>query len=193
MDITCECAEGLTHPESPCKPDNFGHPLKLVLQHEDGELTVAGENPTVAELTTGIGATGVDRLVVVEEFTNGQWLEEARQERTGADTADGLTDVDAIFMRIEGRVVRLNNEMIESFARLNCQNRVKGWLILSSGHIFGGKTGFRFSNFWPKPINEGYGTKMHIPFALVYQANLNGADLSAQNLDYLKLKNPSVS
>lgn len=193
MDIVCDCAGELEFSKFPCKAEEYSFPVKLLLQHPDGVLEVAGESPTLAEIQVGIGATGVNKLIVIEQITNGQRTEAEREEESGADTADGLTDTFGINMTVTGRVKLLNEEIRKDAAVLNCQRRLNMWFVTNTGWIFGGKTGYKIANFIPPLIMEGFGVKPYLDLNLVHKINLNKTDPAGQNDGFLLLMNPAVS
>jgi hypothetical protein len=192
-DITCDCAEELVLSPFPCKATDYGYPSKLILQAPGGDLTVAGEIPTLAEIQAGIAASGLDKLIVIEELTNGQRIESERQEESGADTADGLTNTLSINMAVVGKIKLLDESVRADLAKLNCNQRLKAWVITSQGYIFGGKKGYKVANFIPPTILEGFGVRAYHDINFVYQHNLNATDPAGQDDGFLSLTNVSGS
>lgn len=192
-DIAADCAGELNATAYPCKAIDFGFPIMLAFMNPTGTLAVAGDAPTLAEIQAGLADTGVNRLILIEEFTNGKRLEAGRVEETGADTADGLTNVVSINMKIEGKIKRLNQTTINDLLKLNPFPRLKMWVITSKGYIFGGKTGYRTTNFFTPLIMEGYGTANFIPVDHEYQHNLNKTEDIGQNDGFLLLTNPATT
>lgn len=190
MDIVAGCADELEMNQWACKATDFGFPNKLGFMHPDGEMTVAGEAPTLAEVQAAIAETGVNKLILIEDFTNGQRTEQSRTEESGADTPDGLTDVSSLNMQVTGKIKRLGASTISELLTLNTQPRLRMWVFTSTGYCFGGKTGYRTSNFFPPLIMEGFGVKGYIPIAHVYQHDLTKTDDVSQDDGFLTLKNP---
>lgn len=193
MDITCDCAGELAMAKFPCKAINYGYPNKLLFLPPDGSMTVAGESPTLAEVQAAIAATGQDKLILIEEFTNGQRVESSREEETGADTADGLTTVTQVYMAITGRIKRLDESVIRDLLKTNCFDRLKMWVITTQGYIFGGKTGFTTSNFFTPLIMEGFGVAGYIPINHIYRHDQTKTDPAAQNDGFITLTNPATT
>lgn len=188
-EIVCDCAGELEMSAAPCKGVDYGYPVAVVLKNIRGTLTVAGESPTLAEIQSGIEASGVDRLIVVRGITNGQLVEANRQEETGADTADGLTDVVSINYALTGNIKLLDEVNRKHFAELNCNSRAYGWVITNKGYIRGGKNGNLFSIFFPPMLQEGFGVKSRIPINLEYVHNLNATDPMTQDDGFVLLDN----
>lgn len=189
--IVCNCSGEPEMAPFPCKATDYGFPKKLILQDPQGELTVAGETPTLSEIQAGMAASGEDKLIVIEQITNGQLVESSREEETGADTADGLTNTFGINMAVTGNIKLLDESVRADLLKLNCNERLKMWIITSKGYIFGGKNGYIIANFFSPMILGGYGTKPMIPINLVYQHNLNATDPAGQDDGFLNLVNAS--
>mgnify|MGYP007100042748 CR=1 FL=1 len=189
-DITCDCTGEPTMNRWACKATDFGFPNKMGLMHPDGEMTVAGEAPTLAEVQAAIADTGVNKMILIEDFTNGQRTEQSRLEESGADTPDGLTNVVSINMQITGKIKRLGPDTIDEILEVNCFPRLKMWFFTSTGHCFGGKTGYMISNFFTPLIMEGFGVAGYIPVNCVYQHDLTKTDSVSQDDGFLTLKNP---
>jgi hypothetical protein len=192
-DITCDCAEELVLSPFPCKRTEYGYPSKIILQKIGGSISVAGETPTLSEIQAGIAASGLDKLVVIEELTNGQRIESERQEESGADTADGLTNVTSINVAIIGKIKLLDETVRADLAKLNCNQRMNVWVITSQGYIFGGKKGYRAAVFIPPTALEGFGVAAYHDVNFVYQHNLNATDPAGQDDGFLSLTNVAGS
>lgn len=188
--IVCDCAAGLVLAKFPCKSEDYGYPTKLLLQDPDGTLTVAGDCPTLAEIQAGIAAAGEDKVVVIERITNGQRIEAEREEESGADTADGLTDTFSINYTVTGNVKLLDETVRAELAALNCQSRLRLWIITSKGWLFGGATGYIVSGVFPQVTMEGFGTKPYVPLSFTYSSGLNCTDPACQDEGFLTLTNP---
>lgn len=193
MDIVCDCDSGLDVSAFPCKATDYGYPSKAVLQDAEGTLTVVGETPTLAEIQAGIAATGQDKLVIIEEITNGKLAESSREEESGADTADGLTNTFGVNMTLEGNIKLISETLRSDLLTLNCNQRKKMWVITSKGYIFGGKTGYKTPAFIPPMALNGFGTRASIPINWLYQHNLNKTDPAGQDDGFLDLKNPATT
>jgi hypothetical protein len=192
-DITCDCSGELIMRVFACKATDYGYPNKLIFMHPDGALVVAGDSPTLAEIQTGLADTGVDKLILIEAFTNGQRVEGERVEESGADTADGLTTVVSLNMRITGKIKLLSDVTITDLLTLNCQPRLRMWVITSQGYILGGADGYRTANFFTPTIMEGYGVANYIPVAHTYQHNLNATDPAFYDEGFKTLTNPDLT
>lgn len=193
VDLACDCADEMEVVPFPCKATDYGYPSKALLMDESGTLTVAGETPTLAEVQTGISDTGENKLVVIEELTNGQLVEQSREEETGADTADGLTNTFGVNMALTGNIKLLDEALRASLLALNCTQRKKMWIITSKGYIFGGTDGYKTPGFIPPMALNGFGTRGLVPINWPYQHNLNKTDPAGQNDGFLTLVNPAVS
>lgn len=192
-DITCDCADGLDLVPFPCKAVDYGYPKAALLMDPNGSLTVAGETPTLSEVQAGIAATGEDRLIVIEEITNGQLVEDSREEESGADTADGLTNTFGVNMALTGNIKLLDETLRSALLSLNCEQRKQMWIITSKGYILGGKYGYKTPAFIPPMTLGGYGTRAMVPISWVYQHNLNATDPAGYNAGFLTLTNPATT
>ncbi len=193
-DIVTTCADDLSIDKFLCAPTIYGFPNKLLFMHPDGSLTVAGETPTLAEINVGIAASGLNKLAVIEQFTNGQRVEASRDTFGGADTADGLTDVSALYMKITGKIKMLGERLVADLLTLSRQQtRLQMWVITSEGYILGGKLGYRTANFFTPTIMEGYGTQNYIGIDHTYQVNLNQTDPAGFDLGFKDLVNPDIT
>lgn len=191
--IVCDCAGEMELNPFPCASTNYGYPVKILLMDTDGTLAVAGESPTLAEVQAGIAAAAPNKLIVIEEITNGQNPEASREEETGADTADGLTNTFGVNMAVTGKIKLLDEAIYAGLLKLNCHQRKKMWVIFSKGFIKGGKKGHITNAFIPPMSSGGFGTRVEIPINWVYQHNLNATDPAGQDDGFLTLTNPAVS
>ena len=193
-DILTSCADELSIDKFQCAPTLKGFPNKLVFMHTEGNSGIAGDAPTLAEIVAGIAASGLDKMVLIEQFTNGQRVEASRDTFTGADTADGLTDVSALYFKITGKIKMLGERLIADLLTLSRQQtRLQMWVITDQGYILGGKTGYRTANFFTPEIMEGYGTQNYIAIDHTYQVNLNQTDPAGFDLGFKDLVNPDIS
>lgn len=177
----------------PCKAIDYGYPTKVFLQDPDGDLTVAGETPTVAEMQAGIDAAGEDKVIVLEEITNGQRVEVSREEESGADTADGLTDTFGTNMAVTGNLKLINEAVRTDVAELNCNKRLKMWFSTNKGYVFGGKTGYKVANFIPPMGLGGFGARAMYPLNFVYAHDFTKDDPAGQDDGFLTLTNPATT
>lgn len=192
--ITETCESDLELNAFPCDGEvvDLGHPVMIVLQKLSGSLVQVGENPTVSEVQTGLAASGADKLIVIEEITNGQLIEASRQETSGADTADGLKEVLSINMKVTGKIKRFSTGVLQDLAKLNREKRLRAWIITSTGYWIGG-AGFKVSNFFTTPILEGYGVKGYVPVDFEYVVNKKKTFEYAQDDAYLNLVNTNYT
>jgi hypothetical protein len=191
-DIVCDCDDELSMDQWACKATDYGFPTMLGIMRPDGTLTMAGATPTVAEFQTALAASGANKMILIESFTNGQRTEADRTEESGADTPDGLTNVVSLRMKIVGKIKQLSERTCADLLSLNCFPRVKMWVITSKGYCFGA-TGYRTSNFFTPLIMDGFGQAGHIPVNQVYEHNLNKTDPSSFDLGFLDLRNTDIS
>ncbi len=193
-EIVTSCADELSIDKFPCAPTLYGFPNKLVIMHAQGDPNIAGETPTLAEIVAGQAAAGLDKMVLIEQFTNGQRTIAEQTAFSGADTADGLEDVDAVYMLVSGKIKMINERLSADLLTLSRQqNRVRFWIIFSEGYIFGGQTGYYASNFFPPIISEGFGVQNYIPLNVKYQVNRNQTDPSRFDLGFKDLVNTDIS
>lgn len=193
MDITINCSDALDINKFPCKGNDYGYPTMLVIGHPDGTLTVAGDTPTLAEIQAGIADTGVDKLVLIEQLTNGTRVENALEEESGADTADGLRTVFGVNIEIAGKIKLLDESIRADLARLALVQRIKVWVITSGGWIFGGKKGYKVANFISPLMMEGFGTRAVHNVSFIYKHNRNDTDAARYDAGFLDLVNTTTT
>ncbi len=193
-DIVTTCADDLSIDKFLCAPTLYGFPNKLVFMHDEGDANISGDAPTLAEINAGMIASALDKMVLIEQFTNGQRVEASRDTFTGADTADGLMDVSALYMKITGKIKMIGERLHADLLTLSRQqSRLRMWVITDQGYIFGGKLGYRTSNFFTPIIMEGFGTQNYIPIDHTYQVNLNATDPSTFDVGFKDLVNPDIT
>lgn len=192
-DIVCGCGDGLELDAFPCKATDYGYPSKALLMDENGEITVAGETPTLSEIQAAMAASGENKVIVIEEITNGQLVEQSREEESGADTADGLTNTFGINMALTGNVKLLDESIRSGLLTLNCNQRKRMWIITSKGYIFGGKLGYKTPAFIPPMTLGGFGTRGLVAINWPYQHDLNATDPAGQDDGFLSLVNADIS
>jgi hypothetical protein len=173
----------------PCSPDRHGHPIKLLFMQPGGAITVAGESPTLSEIEQAIGQTDVDRMVVIEEITNGQLNVADTQEESGADTSDGGVNVIGVNRAVTGKIKNINETVRKHLAEWNCHSRLRMWVITSKGWIFGGKTGYKVSNFIGPMLLPGFGVSSEYPLNFVWPHDILATDPAGQDDGFLELVN----
>jgi hypothetical protein len=192
-DITIDCADALDMNKFPCKSNDYGYPVKLVIGHVDGTLTVAGDTPTLAEIQAGIAASGVNKLIVIEQITNGAKGENGLEEESGADSADGLRSVFGVNIEVAGKIKLLDEDVRADLAKLGLQDRLRVWVITSGAWCFGGKKGYRVANFISPLYMEGFGSRAAHNFSFIYKHNMNATDGAREDDGFLDLANPATT
>ena len=171
-----------------CGAEDYGYPYLLLFQKPEGVLTgCTGGVIGVAMIQAAQALANVHRIIVVGPITNGQRIESERSEETGADTIDGMTNVISQTLNLTGKLKFLNEEVRRDLEQLNCYDRLSMWIITSTGWLFGGCEGYNVANFISYLIQDGYGTRSHIP--LDYKFIIPGHDPAVQDDDYLTLTN----
>jgi hypothetical protein len=193
MDITINCATALAMTKFPCESEIYGYPVMFIVGHPDGALTVVGESPTVAEIQTGIANTGVNKLIVLEQITNGARVESALEEESGADTADGLRTVFGTNIETSGKIKLLDEDIRADLATLALYPRLRTWVVTSSGWILGGKKGYKVANYIAPMMLEGFGVRAAHNISFIHKHNMNATDPAAQDDGYLDLVNPTTT
>jgi hypothetical protein len=192
-DITIDCAAALEMSKFPCKSEDYGYPVKFIVGHPDGALTVAGDTPTLAEIQTGIAASGVDKLIVIEQVTNGQRVSNAVEEESGADTADGLRTVFGTNIETSGKVKLLDETVRADLATLALVPRLRTWTITSGGWIFGGKKGYKTANYIAPLLMEGFGARAAHDISFIHKHNMSATDPAREDSGFLDLTNPATT
>ena len=192
-EIAIDCAGELDMKQFPCYSNDYGYPVKLVIGQPKGIFAVVGETPTLAEIEAGLIDTGLNKLIVIEELTNGARAENDVQEESGADTADGLRTVFATNILTSGKVKLLDESLRADLAVLAKYARLKTWTITSGGWIFGGKTGYRTSNYISPLFAEGFGTRAAHDISFIHQHNMNQTDPAGFDEGFLDIVNSSVT
>ncbi len=193
MDITIDCADALEMSKFPCKSNDYGYPVKLVIGHPDGVLTVAGDTPTLAEIQAGIADSGVNKLIVIEQLTNGVRASNATEEESGADTADGLRTVFGTNIETSGKIKLLDETVRANLASLALLPRIKTWTITSGGWIFGGKKGYKTANYIAPLLMEGFGTRAAHDISFIHKHNMDATDPAREDEGFLDLTNPATT
>ena len=192
LTCTCSCSEELLVHAIPddCNSIDFGYPYLILIQNKDAVNTIAGASPTVAEMEALILLHNQLHVSVIGPLTNGVKSEKSRQERSGADTIDGLTTVDSQIIQIDGKLISLNPTIIADLTKLNCYTRARFWFVTSKGYIWGGKTGFIAPNFWSEWLHTGFGKPSEVPVHIEYTVDrTKDYSATAQDDDYLTLDN----
>ena len=190
-DLVCDCTGDIVMSPFPtsCGSEEYGFPFLLLFQKIDGEIAACtGDAPTVGQLQALIGAGGDDSIIVVGPITNGQRVESEREEETGADTIDNMTDVISQTIQITGKLKHLDEDTREDLESLNCESRLRCWIITHTGWIFGECTGYVVANYISSLLHDGYGSRAYIP--LDYKFKRPGHEAAVQDEDYLTLVNP---
>lgn len=188
-DILIDCVDPLVMTKWPCKSEVYGYPIKFVVGHPDGVLLVVGDNPTVAELQTGLADAGVDKIILIEQITNGARVEQEKQEETGADTADGLTTTFGVNILTSGKVKLLDEVNRAELATLAVYQRLRTWVITSEGWILGGKNGYRTANYIAPMMLEGFGVRAAQEVQFIHKHDINATDPADQDDGYITITN----
>ncbi len=162
--------------------------VKLIVGKSNMSLTVSGDVPTVAELQTGLTATGDDKLIAIGHITNGLIDEVGSKELTELDTESGLPEKFDTLMGITGNIKSVTSSVLEQTMAYNIETTLRVWAVDNKGNLWGGETGYLTSSrgaFSPKKLD---GTVIQVSFSLVY--NSDGVkDDFAQDDSYLTLDN----
>jgi len=191
-DLVCDCTVGTplemgAFPNN-CGAEDYGYPYLLLFQKPEGTVTgCTGCYVGVDDIQDMQAETDENRIIVVGPITNGQRVESERETEDGADTIDGMTSVISQTLNLTGKLKYLDEAVREDLERLNCYDRLKMWVITSTGWLFGGCNGYLVANFISGLIQDGYGTRSHIP--LDYKFKVPGRDPAFQDDDYLTLVN----
>jgi len=190
-DLICDCEGYLELAAFPtnCGAENYGHPYLLLFMKPEGTITgCSGDGPTVAQLNTAITEVDNNKMIVFGPITNGVRAESERQEETGADTIDGMTNVISQTIQITGKLKFLDEEVREDLEGLNCYDRLRMWMITDTGWLFGGCGGYSVANFISALLMDGFGTRAYIP--LDYKFKAPGHDPAVYDELYPTLVNP---
>jgi len=191
-DLVCDCNCDLDldmdrFPNS-CGAINYGHPKLLLFQKPEGELTLCtGDAPILAHIQAALTVVGDNHMILLGPITNGVRVESERQEESGADTIDGMTDVISQTIQITGKLKFLDEAVRTDLENLNCYDRLSMWIITTTGWIFGGCDGYNVANFISTLLMEGFGTRAHIP--LDYKFQIPCHDPANQDDGFVLLRN----
>ena len=191
-DLVCTCVvatpiEMAAFPDS-CGAENYGYPFKLLIMKRDGAFTgCTGDAPNLANIQAAQAESDENKLLVLGPITNGQRVESEREEETGADTIDGMTNVISQTIQITGKLKFLDETIREDLENLNCYERLRLWIVTSTGWLFGACEGYNVANFISGLLHDGYGTRAYIP--LDYKFKAPGHDPATYDADYLDLVN----
>ena len=191
-ELVCDCvvANPLVMGNFPnnCGAEDYGYPYLLLFMKPEGIITgCTGGVVGVGMIQAAQAEADQDRIIVVGPITNGQRVESERETEDGADTIDGMTNVVSQTLNLTGRLKFLDEAIRDDLEQLNCYDRLKMWIITSTGWLFGGCDGYLVANFISGLIQEGYGTRPYIP--LDYKFKVPGHDPAVQDDDYLTLTN----
>lgn len=187
-ELVCVCGAAINMAAFPddCGRANYGYPFLLLFMKRDGVITGCSDVPTYAEIQATIGAP--NNMIVLGPITNGQRVESERAEETGADTIDGAVDVISQTLQVTGNLKFLDEAVRDTLEDLNCQQRLRMWIITNTGWIFGGCLGYSVANFISGLIQPGYGSRSNIP--LDYKWIHKGKDPAGQDDRFVLLVNP---
>jgi len=191
-DLVCDCTPGsplemAAFPNN-CGAEDYAHPYLLLFMKPEGTITgCSGDGPTVAQIQAAQAEIDEDKMIVLGPITNGIRAESERQEETGADTIDGMTNVISQTIQITGKLKFLDETIREDLEQLNCYDRLRMWMVSSTGWLFGGCNGYNVANFISALLMDGFGTRAYIP--LDYKFKAPGHDPAIQDDDYLTLVN----
>jgi len=190
-ELICDCEGGiLSMAEFPnnCGSENYGYPYLLLFQRVEGEISgCTGDGPTVAQIQALQSSGDDDQMIVVGPITNGQRVESEREEETGADTIDGMTNVISQTVQITGKLKFLDETVRDALEDLNCYDRLRMWVVTSTGWLFGGCEGYTVANYISALLHDGYGSRGYIP--LDYKFKAPGHDPAVYDSDYTELDN----
>lgn len=191
-DLVCDCLPGtpmeMTAFPNNCGAEDYAYPYLLLFMKPEGTLAgCSGDGPTIAQIQAAQALGDENRIIVLGPVTNGVRVESERQEETGADTIDGMTNVISQTIQITGKLKFLDEEVREDLEQLNCYDRLRMWMISSTGWLFGGCGGYSVANFISALLMDGFGTRAYIP--LDYKFRAPGHDPAVQDNDYLTLVN----
>ena len=191
-DLVCDCTVGTpiamaAFPNN-CGSEDYGYPYLLLFMKREGALTACtGDAPNLANFQAAQIELDENKLIVVGAMTNGTRVESEREEETGADTVDGMTNVISQTIQITGKLKFLDETIREDLEQLNCQERLRMWIISNTGWIFGACEGYNVANFISALLHDGYGTRAYIP--IDYKFKAPGHDPANYDDDYLTLVN----
>jgi len=171
-----------------CGAINYGHPLLLLFQKPEGTLAgCSGDAPILGNFQDALTAVGDDHMILLGPITNGVRAESERQEESGADTVDGMTDVISQTIQITGKLKFLDEAVRADLEDLNCYDRLSMWIITTTGWIFGGCDGYNVANFVSTLLMDGFGTRAYIP--LDYKFMIPCHDPANQDDGFVLLRN----
>jgi len=189
--LVCNCAGYINMAAFPddCGTENYGFPYLLLFMKRDGALVgCTGDAPNLANIQAGQAEVDDDKLIVVGPITNGIRAESEKEEETGADTIDGMTNVISQTTQITGKLKFLDETIREDLEDLNCYTRLRMWIVTSTGWLFGGCDGYNVANFISGLMHDGYGTRAFVP--MDYKFKTPGHDPATYDENYLDLVNP---
>ena len=188
-DLVCICADPISMTRFPnnCGSENYGHPYLLLFMKPEGNFTYCsgdGPGPTPEDFQAAIAAPlDNNTIIVLGPITNGIRAESERQEETGADTIDGMTNVISQTIQITGKLKFLDEDIREDLEDFNCYDRLRMWMITDTGWLFGGCEGYSVANFISALLMDGFGTRSYIP--LDYKFRAPAHDPAVYDEDYL--------
>ena len=187
--ISSVCADALTGVTSySCGGLKGNRVHSLVIGRSNMSLDVTGDAPTLAEISSGMLASGDDALVVLTHISNGLIDETGSDELSGLDSESGLPEKFNVQMGITGNVKHPTEDVYIKTMAYNLNPTLRVWVIDNKGYIWGGKTGYLTNGlnaFSPKKMD---GTVQFISFNLVYIAD-GVSDDTGQDDGFLTLDN----
>lgn len=190
-DCNCDLDLDMSRFPNSCGAITYGHPKFLLFQKPEGTLAgCSGDAPTVDQIDVALTEEGDNHMILFGPITNGVRVESERQEESGADTTDGMTDVISQTIQITGKLKFLNEEVREDLEDLNCYDRLSMWIITTTGWIFGGCDGYNVANFISTLLMDGFGTRPYIP--LDYKFQIPCHDPANQDDGFVLLRNEDV-
>ncbi len=191
-DLVCDCtvATPIAMAAFPnnCGAEDYGFPFLLLFMKRDGTLTnCTGDAPNLANIQAAQAEVDENKLIVIGPVTNGQRAESEREEETGADTIDGMVNVISQTIQIMGKLKFLDETIREDLEDLNCHERLRMWIVTSTGWLFGACEGYNVANFISALLHDGYGTRAYVP--MDYKFKNKGHDPANYDDDYKTLVN----
>ena len=185
-ELVFSCTDALSQPNTPdCGTDYGERIVRIALMKDGGTFTVAASDvPTAAEFETAITA---GEITIYNAITNGHRIEQGATELSGDDTETGGTERFDVEYRIEGRIKRLDENILRATEKLDKYSTLRAWFFTNKNYCFGGVTGYKVSPNFSELIFEGKGQPPYMMFFCDYTAI--GADYAGYDADYDALDN----
>lgn len=167
-----------------------GYPKWLLYGAQGSTITAVGEIPTPAEVQTFLDAN--DGVII--PVTNGAWIAPEVQTESGADTFDGLEEVNREDNGLTGNFKLVTNATLEMFAQNNLNNqRAQLWVIDDKNQFHGGVNGFSIPFYIGNYQHTGYGSKAFIALSHKWERDIDAyVEFSAPDNSYATLVNNPV-